>query len=152
MLCTLFWMYVWGQLKGALWRSTSPFALPKAIQWVYRYCYSNCKFQMLNNWLMVRIQCESQLRMGIWKPKASDSIPSWCMCWGACICGKKMQQEWSIDTMQLNEQHIDSRIHSSKLQRSKGLKLRLEIERKKFFEPYRHIFKRCKIRNTEVQP
>ena len=47
------------------------------------------------------------------------------------------------------ELHEESKniIHSVKFQRSKELKLR--YRERKFFEPYLHIYKRCKSTSTE---
>ena len=45
------------------------------------------------------------------------------------------------------ELHAESKIHNNKVQRSKGLRLR--FEERKFFEPYLHIYKRCKSTSTE---
>ena len=76
-LCrVLFLGCMFGTIEGCTMKKHLPATFPKAVQWVYRYCSSNCKFQMLSNWLLVRIQFESQLRMDIWKPKASDFITS----------------------------------------------------------------------------
>ena len=88
-----------GDWKVHYKKSTSLFAVPKAVQWVYRYHYSSWRFQMLGNWLLMKMQLEDQLRIGTGKPKSFVSVQLWCMCWGTCICDEGTAK-WSVDTKQ----------------------------------------------------
>ena len=80
-------------------KSTSLFAVPKAVQWVYRYHYSSWRFQMLGNWLLMKMQLEDQLRIGKGKPKSFGFVQLWCLCWGTYICAES-GAKWSVDTKQ----------------------------------------------------
>ena len=76
------------------------------------------------------MQLEGQLRRGRWKPLPLISF-SLDVCAEEPTSVVKTQQSDQLAQNSLAELHDESKIYSVKLQESKGLKVRLEIQREK---------------------